>query len=279
MKGFDGTSGPPPQDKFDNLNISVSACGGAYSSVYAFTPTTMVSGTLSDPASTDCQSNTVNLSAYDGLSGVKIKFSITDNDGNNFYIDNINITGTGTTTPVTIISFEGIYNKTSSSVKLVWTVASESDMRGYALYRSINPAKDAWEEVAYVPSLNSGNISGSYFYNDTDLPSSSGIYYKLVSLDKSGALYSSKIISVDTENEYLRVDVYPNPSSHAFNVRVMGPEDSYQLEISDMLGQIVSSMEVSSPDSISLGKDFPAGIYFVSIKGSKERKVLKVLKE
>lgn len=181
--------------------------------------------------------------------------------------------------PVTILSFEGTYNKTNSSVRLEWTTTSESDIRGYTIYKSIDPAKDTWEEVAFVPFQNSGNSLKTYSYTDTDLAVTSRIYYKLVALEENGTSSSEKIISVEKENKYLNVVVYPNPFSQSFEFTIGGSEEFYQLEISDILGQEISSMQVFPLGSIYMGPDFPAGIYLVRIKGKNEQKVLKIRKE
>lgn len=85
----------------------------------------------------------------------------------------------------------------------------------------------------------------------------------------------------DNSNSSMRlnVDLYPNPYSQYFHIKIEGPEAFYQIEILDMLGDRVGSMQVPSSEMLSIGSGFPSGTYFLSIKGLTDQKVLKVLKE
>jgi hypothetical protein len=274
MKGFDGPGG---NDKFDNLSISVSACGAAYSSVYTYTPTTMVSGTLSDPASIDCQSNTVNLSAYDGLSGVKIKFSITDNDGNNFYIDNINITGTTTVTPVTLMSFEGSIER-EGFVSLQWVTASEVNIIGYKIYKTNDVQAGSWQEIAFVRSANSMNLQ-TYYYEDEDDFSSEILYYKLVPIENGGITGPAKVIAVRSPENSLCLNAYPNPSFHAFNVMIKGNKEKASLTVSDMLGRAIEEIKVPAGVSkLTIGEHLAPGAYYLTIRNSTGNETIKLLR-
>jgi hypothetical protein len=180
--------------------------------------------------------------------------------------------------PVNVLSFDGVYNKSNRSIELKWKVTSESEMKGYKILRSIHPQENDWEEIAFVHSLNSGNVEMNYSYTDTDPSAGDEIYYKLVSLENNGNAFSGRIISVVTGKESLRLMIFPNPSTYAFNVRIEGEEDFYEVEVSDIAGKIIIKREVSSSE-FSLGEELPAGMYFVSVKGSNQKKVGRVLKE
>jgi hypothetical protein len=275
MLGYDGSG---TNDKFDNLTVSVSACNGAYSPVYSYTPSTMTNTNgITDPTNAQCQSNTVNLSAYDGLSGVKIKFSITDNDGNNFYIDNINITGTTVVTPVTLMSFEGSIER-EGFVNLQWVTASEVNIIGYKIYKTNDVQAGSWQEIAFVRSANSMNLQ-TYYYEDEDDFSSEILYYKLVPIENGGITGPAKVIAVRSPENSLCLNAYPNPSFHAFNVMIKGNKEKASLTVSDMLGRAIEEIKVPAGVSkLTIGEHLAPGAYYLTIRNSTGNETIKLLR-
>ncbi|NBR14231.1 MAG: PKD domain-containing protein, partial [Crocinitomicaceae bacterium] len=95
----------------DGLQVLISTdCGTTWTSVYNKTGTTVASGNLPTaaattsafvPTSSQWRTETINLNTYVGNSGAILAFRNLADYGNNLYIDNINITGTGTPTQPT----------------------------------------------------------------------------------------------------------------------------------------------------------------------------------
>jgi xyloglucan-specific exo-beta-1,4-glucanase len=279
-------------DRYDNLKVYISTgCGGAFTSIWDqsvngaqyTTATAPASGNSNFcPSSTaDWSAQTVDLSAYDGGTsgtGVRIKFVVTNGEGENVFLDDINITNTGASLPVTLLSFDASFE--NEAVKLNWNVTSEMQLQGYKLFRSINISGNVWEELGFVAAVNSGNNVQSYLYYDSDFPTASAIYYKLVSVDNNGSDAESKIISLTTEETAPVITAYPNPSDNSFNVEIKyAKESSHLLQLYNVIGQMVEEINMPSGISaVSIGQNLPAGIYFLRLKGAAQ-KTIKLIKK
>jgi len=267
-----------PNDKFDAFDVLISVCGSSYTSLpQSYSTTAMQAAAYTDPVAADCQSSgNISLSAYDGQSGIKILFRITDNDGNNFYLDNVNITGTISTTPVTLLSFDGNFD--GEAVMLNWNVTYETAMKGYKLFRSANISQNEWEEIGFVSAINSGNDIYTYSFNDFNPPSVSGIYYRLSSVENNGDVSERRIIFVETDSE-LNLSAFPNPTDNSFLVKITGGIGSHVIQLYDILGQEIENVEIQDGTmSIALGGNLPAGIYFLKCTGLNTQKTIKLIK-
>jgi xyloglucan-specific exo-beta-1,4-glucanase len=273
----DDVSGP--NDKFDAFDVLISVCGSSYTSLpQSYSTAAMQAAAYTDPVAADCQSSgNISLSAYDGQSGINILFRVTDNDGNNFYLDNISITGTTTPTPVRLLSFDAGFE--GEVVKLNWNVTYETEMKGYRLLRAAEIAQNLWEEIAFVSAVNSGSGIENYFYYDLTPISVSMLYYKLVSVENSGETTESRIISLKREETGITLTAYPNPTDHSFNVTINdGKYESHVLQVYDLVGRAIEEINMPSGISaIAIGQNFSPGIYFLKLKGS-EQKTIKLIK-
>jgi len=75
-----------------------------------------------------------------------------------------------------------------------------------------------------------------------------------------------------------RFEVYPNPVKVFFNVRLSQTEDYSPIEIFDMTGKVVKEVIITKPSSQIDISDLPDGVYFISVKESKNKSLLKVVK-
>lgn len=95
-------------DRRDSLQILISTnCGSTWTQLFykgGNTLSTLTNGAGQQaaftPTSGQWVNNTIDLSAYDGQSGVIIKFVAINRNGNNLYLDDINISGTTAVAPV-----------------------------------------------------------------------------------------------------------------------------------------------------------------------------------
>jgi xyloglucan-specific exo-beta-1,4-glucanase len=284
----------PPTNRHDNLSVYISTgCGGAFTKIWDQTTDGVVntSGGTAGATTAFCPSSSVNdwdtetvdLSSYDGGTsgaGVKIKFVVTNGNGTDVFLDDINITNIGAiATPVTLLSFDGNFDG-DELVKLNWNVTSETKMTGYKLLRTTNLPQNKWEEIGYVPSVNSGNNVQNYFYYDSNPPATGTIYYKLVSIDNDGSAAESKIISLTREEATPHLIAYPNPSDNSFNIEIKDAKESaYSLQLSDLIGHVIEEIKIPSGISaISIGQNLPAGIYFLRLKVPAQ-KTIKLIKQ
>ena len=125
-------------DRRDSLRILVSTdCGNTWTQLFykgGNTLSTLTSGAGQQaaftPTSGQWVSNNIDLSAYDGQSGVIIKFVAINRNGNNLYLDDININGTTTVAPIADFSA----NKTTvcAGGTVVFTDASSNAPTNYS---------------------------------------------------------------------------------------------------------------------------------------------------
>lgn len=82
----------------DSLNIYISSdCGATYNKLYskggALLKTSLEKATAFTPLASEWRTDSVDLSAYIGKENVKIQFEVVNGNGNNLYLDDINIDG------------------------------------------------------------------------------------------------------------------------------------------------------------------------------------------
>jgi hypothetical protein len=88
---------------------------------------------------------------------------------------------------------------------------------------------------------------------------------------------SNKKTSFDfDENEF--INIYPNPTSGEFHLRVNPSEEPFDLKIYDALGkEILSRSGLSPGDDYLLGVGWVAGVYIIKIQQSASRRTFKVV--
>ena len=90
----------------DRLEVEVSSnCGATWTSVYNKAGNTLKTkapqaAVFAPSGSSQWRNESISLNSYVGQSGVMVRFVATSDYGNNLYIDNVNITGLGTTTSI-----------------------------------------------------------------------------------------------------------------------------------------------------------------------------------
>jgi xyloglucan-specific exo-beta-1,4-glucanase len=185
----------------------------------------------------------------------------------------------GATTPVTLISFDGSFDG-DDIVKLNWEATSEINLNGYKLFRTLEAASGTWKEIAFIASVNATNNIQTYSYFDSNLPSASTIYYKLVSVENNGSAGVSRIIALKRDEKEVSMEAYPNPSNDFFYVKINGDKSaSHVLQLFDIVGQKIEEVNMPSGTStISIGRNFSPGIYFLKLKGT-EQKTIKLIKQ
>ncbi|MFN6944513.1 MAG: T9SS type A sorting domain-containing protein [Cytophagaceae bacterium] len=177
--------------------------------------------------------------------------------------------------PLELLSFSG--NHENDKIVLSWQTTEEQNVKEFRVYRSSDPVDVTWE---YVGSKAAGNTSGINNYTSYDdlLPEFSPVYYKLVIEDFDGTMSTSNIISVHLEN-VLSILVSPNPSDYNFLLRIVDKAASYNLRVYDLMGRTVEEQTDLKGREVTIGENFPAGVYFVEITTEQISKVVKIIKE
>jgi predicted Zn-dependent protease len=90
----------------------------------------------------------------------------------------------------------------------------------------------------------------------------------------------AKAIDMSTEQS-LRAQAYPNPSHHDFSIRVNSyHNDKVTIIVSDALGRVIEVKRGLSPDSVvSIGRQYPVGVYVLQVLQGSEHLFLKLLKQ
>jgi hypothetical protein len=110
--------------------------------------------------------------------------------------------------------------------------------------------------------------------HDKSIPKSNG------SKDQVGTSKKSAVINQETLNEPFRVDVWPNPTDHNFTLEVQSSSDEkIVVSVTDILGRLVSDLQVSGMKPASFGEDLKPGIYFITVRQGNYLKNIKVTKQ
>ena len=69
--------------------------------------------------------------------------------------------------------------------------------------------------------------------------------------------------------------VYPNPTTNEFAIDILSPESI--ISVYDYTGKLVGECKNINP-SFHFGKEYPKGVYFVSVRTGEQIKTIKVVK-
>lgn len=179
----------------DKLEVVVYGCGTAETIVYSKAGATLATTTATTsaftPTSTQWRNETVDLTPYVGNNNLHIAFRATSGYGNNVYLDNINLSGAGTTPPV------ASFTSASTSVCAGSTVAYSNTSTG-------SPTSYSWTFTGGTPST-STQASPTVTY------ATPGTYS--VSMTATNANGSN----TSTQNNYVTVNALPTVSLAALN--------------------------------------------------------------
>jgi hypothetical protein len=143
--------------------------------------------------------------------------------------------------PITLISLTA--ERKQNGVDVTWTTASEINNDYFIVQRS----KDGmcFEDAGVQKGAGNSNQKNCYVYCDTN-PYKGISYYRLQQNDKDGSSAYSSIVSVDLEEDNLDWQVYPNPTSGQFKIRLNDQEiQSITIEIKDLMGRIYFSKSLT----------------------------------
>ncbi|MDR0803408.1 M43 family zinc metalloprotease [Fluviicola sp.] len=179
---FDVAYAPYNAAYYDGLEVLVSTnCGGTFTSVYSKSYTTLATAnaTISafTPTTSQWRSETIDLTPYVGNSSVWIAFRNLSGNGNNLYLDNINITGVSGT-PAPTASFTSTGTSVCAGQSVTYTSTSTGSPTSYSWsFPGGTPSSSASASQAvtystagtYSVSLTVTNAGGSGVANQTNL--------------------------------------------------------------------------------------------------------------
>jgi hypothetical protein len=212
-----------------------------------------------------------------------INFQITANtasSGNRFQLIIINQSAL----PVELISFTARRIEQTQDVALNWLTANEKNNASFVVERSFDG--NAFEEIGTLKGAGNSNTVISYAFNDEEAVKEANskqadvLYYRLRQLDFSGEAQVSEVVSVslhDAERDYLNKDalsLYPNPANTTVYVNMPNSRNIALLEIFDITGKRVLSIENHAPDKPIDLHGLKAGMYLVKVNRNETSKLV-----
>jgi hypothetical protein len=149
---------------------------------------------------------------------------------------------------------------------------------GEAIWRYTNycePVEDCEQFLGGVVELPSGSIvAAGYVENFAE----GKAYGLLIKLDKNGCIDTSCSGTTGTYDVELasKIKVYPNPTSDALNISNPIGE---RIEVFDMTGRLVRSVQVQGNNQILYLHDLPAGAYVVTMQEKNLRVSYQIIKQ
>jgi uncharacterized 2Fe-2S/4Fe-4S cluster protein (DUF4445 family) len=77
----------------------------------------------------------------------------------------------------------------------------------------------------------------------------------------------------------MKINVYPNPTTNAFQMFVKTPNASkISMRILDVQGRLIKTNSFNSDETIAFGNDLKSGVYMVEIREGNVVKTVRVVK-
>lgn len=182
--------------------------------------------------------------------------------------------------PVSLASFDAIYQLESRDVRLVWNTASEVNNERFVIERSLNGA-----DFTAIGEVESEFVTGKEgHYEWTDASPAEGInYYRLRQIDRDGRgqyLETTKVyVSASAKTEFL---VYPNLTDGPVNYQLaLSQESASELEVLDLMGRVILQQSSASAETHLGSLDLShldSGSYLVRIKAGTYTQTERVIK-
>jgi hypothetical protein len=170
-----------------------------------------------------------------------------------------------TTLPVELLSFYGEVGERNNN--LFWKTASEENSDYIEIQRSSNGVD--FYEIGKVKAANNSNSLLNYDFIDTKRMK--GInYYRLKMIDFDGQFEYSKIISLETKDDNISLELIPNPATSMIDIKFnMNFEAETDIKIYDSRGSIVKHVKHDSKKGTNSYvvdlENYSKGIYSVVI--------------
>jgi len=154
------------------------------------------------------------------------------------------VTGYGAISVLAIKEGSFTASKKGTAVQLDWNGLSEDGASSlFTIERSNNGI-----DFRRIGESISGIRQGESFYSFTDLSPLSAInYYRVKSTDVNGRISYSHTIAVVMNKGMGSLQLYPNPAVSSVQLQVTAPKGVIAIDIKDMTGKTVRSMQVGSP--------------------------------
>ncbi len=179
--------------------------------------------------------------------------------------------------PLTLLSFEA-ERRNAQNVKLTWRTLIEHSISHYEIQKSSEG--QVFQTIGQAdPQANEG-APHEYIFMDWDAEEAA--YYRLKFIENSGTDSSSPVVYIGVENELLRMDIFPNPTTEHVQIR-LPKEKIMQLRLISESGKVIFSASGKLVDLEAkmnqLLASVPHGLYILQAKDALHRYETKLIKQ
>ncbi len=254
----------------DTMEVALTKdCGNTWTTLYKKWGSTLQTvrppGVEFVPAATEWRRDTIILNRWVQLNDqVRLRFTNTNNNSNNIYIDNVKCSY-ATTLPISLLKWSAAINADGTAL-LFWQTQREVNSHHFQVESSVNGREFA--VIATIPAVGSGTNS----YQWLDKKHISGIrYYRLKMWDNDGSYQYSKVLQLSGNMDFAIQQVFPNPVKSVANVMMSSPKAQVvQYSITDAIGRSVfgkSETLVKGVNQIMIStENLPSGQYWLFIQ-------------
>ena len=100
----------------------------------------------------------------------------------------------------------------------------------------------------------------------------------LLKVDSVGCAYENCLVGIDdVGSKRVLVDVWPNPATEILNIELQESSKSYEVEITDINGQVVYKSEIRNQKSEIDVRNLADGLYLLTLQNNEQRTTLKII--
>lgn len=172
------------------------------------------------------------------------------------------------------VTFAGFYAKNSNgSTSLTWKVATESNVSGYEVQRSIDGSN--FSKIGFVAATNSSS------YSFVDSKGGSVVYYRIKSIDVDGKYSYSIVANIKGLESDVVMKSFPMPVQSQLTVQHSAAGSNSKLEIISADGRMIKALalaEGAQQTSIDL-TSAKSGVYVVRFVSGLNIQTSKIIKQ
>lgn len=172
--------------------------------------------------------------------------------------------------PVVLTAFYG--RRVEGGNYISWATAEENDHEYFILESSFDGIH--FEQLARVNSDERNSAGAAYSWQGTQ----GSEYYRLKMVSRYGDVEYSNVIRV--ENKSLSgIETFPNPFNDQISIVLPPEEEVLELSIMNASGQKIFFLQNLSERELSLGSEWPQGIYFLKVTTGGKSSVIRLIKQ
>jgi hypothetical protein len=172
------------------------------------------------------------------------------------------------------VTFAGFYAKNNNGyISLTWNVATESNVTGYEVQRSIDGAN--FSKIGFVSAANNSS------YSFIDSKAGDIVYYRIKSIDADGKYSYSIIVNIKGLQSDVVMRAFPMPVQNQLTIQHNAANGNTKLEIISADGRIIKALfltEGTQQTNVDIASAKP-GVYVVRLLNGTNIQTAKIIKQ